>query len=185
MARYILGFLLAVGLIIIVIILILHGSSSPTPRPLSLNGDASTGTSVQFIIDSPITATSTHHDIIVNVDNIQSTITITQGYDGQIDNTQAFPMSVNAYAVFLRALMINGFTLGNNSSTLANETGHCALGDRYTYEVINGSGNTVEHYWSTSCETGNFLGDIPVIQQLFESQIPNYDSLTSNISLQS
>ena len=184
MTRYIVGFLLALGLIIIVIILIIHGlSGSSTPQPLNLDSDANSDISVQFIIDTPISAASTHHDITVNVGNTQSSIVITNGYDNQIDNMQTYPMSVNAYTVFLRALQINGFTLGNNSPALADEQGHCALGDRFIYEVLNGGGNNLEHYWSTSCNTGNFEGNIPVIQQLFESQIPNYDSLTNSITL--
>ena len=184
MTRYIAGFLLALGLIIIVIILIIHGlSGSSTPQPLNLDNDANSDITVQFTIDSPITAASTHHDITVNVGNTQSSIVITQGYDGQIDNLQTYPMSLNAYSDFLRALQINGFTLGNNSPVLAEEQGHCAIGDRFVYEVLNGSGNTLERYWSTSCNIGNFEGNIPVIQQLFEAQIPNYDSLTNNITL--
>jgi len=183
MARYIVGFLLAIGLIIIVIVLIVHGVSSPTRQPLNLNNDANTNTEVQFTIDSPISAASTHHDIIVNVGNTQSSIVITQGYDGQIDSLQTYPMSVNAYTIFLRALMINGFTLGNNNPALADERGHCALGDRFIYEVLSGSGSDLEHYWSTTCNLGNFLGNIPVIQQLFETQIPNYGSITNNIAL--
>lgn len=183
MARYIFGFLLAFGLIIIVIILIIHGLSGSAPQPLNLNGDANTNIGVQFTIDSPITAESNHNDIIINVGNTQSSIVITKGYEGQIISMKTYPMSVNSYVVFLRALMINGFTIGNNSAALADERGHCALGDRFIYQVLNGSGGNMERYWSTSCKTGTFLGNVPVIQQLFETQIPDYDSLTSAITL--
>ena len=183
MNRYIAGFLLVIGLILIVIILIIHGSSSSTPQPLNLNVDANTDIAVQFTIDNPISAASTHNDIIVNVGNTQSSILITKGYQGQIVSMKTYPMNVNSYAIFLRALMINGYTLGNNSSALADERGHCALGDRFIYEVLNGNGNDLERYWSTSCNTGTFLGDIPVIQQLFKTQIPDYDSLTGSITL--
>jgi hypothetical protein len=183
MSRYIAAFLLAIGLIIIVIILIVHGPSTPVQQPINLNNDGNSDTTVQLSVDSPITAPSTHHDIIVNVGDSQSSLVITQGYDGQIINSKSYPMSPNAYSIFLRTLMINGFTLGNNSPAVADETGHCALGDRYTYEVIDGNGNVLQHYWSTTCNTGNFEGDIVVIQQLFQSQIPDYQTLTDTISL--
>jgi hypothetical protein len=92
-------------------------------------------------------------------------------------------MNATAYEVFLRSLMLNGFTEGNNSASLADEQGHCALGDRYIYEVINSQGSSLEHYWYTTCGTGTFKGNISVIHQLFVTQIPDYASLTANISL--
>ena len=183
MARYIAGFLLAVGLIIIVIILIVKGLTSSPQKVLNLDGYANTDTIVQLTIDSPVTAASNHHDIIINVGNTQASLTITQGYDQQVINTQAYPMNATAYGVFLRSLTLNGFTLGNNSPSLADEQGHCALGDRYIYEVINGQGSDLERYWYTTCGTGTFEGNISVIHQLFVAQIPDYANLTAGVSL--
>lgn len=183
MARYIVGFLLAVGLIIILIVLIIKGLSSSPQKVLNLDNYANTDTTVQLTIDSPVTAASNHHDIIINVGNIQASLTITQGYNQQVINTQAYPMDNTAYGVFLSSLMLNGFTQGNNSSSLADEQGHCALGDRTIYEVINGQGSDLERYWYTTCGTGTFEGNITVIHQLFEAQIPDYANLTANISL--
>jgi hypothetical protein len=183
MVRYIVGFLLAVGLIIVLIVLIIKGLASSPQKVFNLDDYANTNTTVQLTIDSPVTAASNHHDIIINVGNIQASLTITQGYDQQIINTQAYPMNTAAYAVFLRSLMINGFTEGNNSPSLADEQGHCALGDRYIYEVINGQGSDLEHYWYTTCGTGTFEGNISVIHQLFAAQIPDYATLTANIAL--
>ncbi len=183
MLRYIIGFFVAVGLIIVVLVLIFHGSNTPVTQPLNLDNDANTAIEVQFTIDNPISSPQTHNDIIITVSNSQSSILITKGYDGQITNMQTYPMSVTGYADFLRALNINGFTLGINDPAVADERGHCALGDRFIYQVLGGNGNNLERYWSTSCNTGTFKGNIPVIQQLFELQIPNYGTLTSNITL--
>jgi hypothetical protein len=183
MVRYIIGFLLAVGLIIVLIVLIIKGLTSSPQKVLNIDGYANTDTTVQMTIDSPVTAASNHYDIIINVGNIQASLTITQGYGQQVINTQSYPMNTTAYGVFLRSLMLNGFTDGNNSSSLADEQGHCALGDRYIYEVINGQGSDLERYWNTTCGTGTFEGNISVIHQLFEAQIPDYADLTANIPL--
>jgi hypothetical protein len=183
MIRYIIGFLLVVGLIIVLIVLIIKGLTGSPQKVLNLDDYANTDTTVQLTIDSPVTAPANHHDIIVNVGNYQASLTVTQGYSQQIINTQAYPMSAPAYEVFLRSLTLNGFTEGNNSPSLTDEQGHCALGDRYIYEVINGQGSDLERYWSTTCGTGTFGGNNSVIQQLFVAQIPDYANLTANISL--
>ncbi|MGH7142100.1 MAG: hypothetical protein ACREF5_01330 [Candidatus Saccharimonadales bacterium] len=183
MTRYIIGFLLSIGLIIVVIILIFRGSSAPASQPLNLDSYANTDAAVQLTVDSPVAASSTHHDIILNIDNTQATITVTQGYEGKTDTANAYPMNVNAYATFLHSLELNGFADGNNNPSLSDDRGHCALGDRYIYEVINGGGNNLERYWSTSCATGTFEGNGPVIRQLFDAQFPDYNSLTSNVTL--
>ncbi len=183
MTRYIVGFLLAVGLIIIVLILIIRGLTGPSQKPFNLNDYANSDVIVQYTIDSPVSAAVTHHDIIINVGNTQSSIVVTQGYEGQIVSMKTYSMSTNAYAIFLRALALNGFTDGNNNPALSDDRGHCALGDRYVYEVVNGNSNDLLRYWYTSCGTGTFQGNNLVIRQLFVAQIPDYDSLTSSITL--
>jgi hypothetical protein len=183
MTRYIIGFLLAVGLIIIVIILIIHALSGTPQQPLNLNSYVNSGATVQYTIDSPVSAETTHHDIIINVGSAQSSIEVTQGYEGQVVTLNTYPMSTNAYAVFLKALALNGFTNGNNNPALSDERGHCALGDRYIFQVINSNSSNLERYWYSSCGTGTFQGDVSVIQQLFIDQIPDYSTVTANITL--
>jgi len=185
--RYVFGFLLAVGLIIVVIILIVHGlTSGPTSAPIvpkKLTDYVGTNTAMQFTIDSPVTAAEKHNDVIINVSNYQATLTVTQGYEGEVIRSQSYPMSSNAYGIFLRALSYNGFTQGNNDPALKDERGRCALGDRFIYEIIDGNGDDVQRYWYTSCNNGTFGGDAHVIRQLFVNQIPDYNKLTTNIRL--
>jgi len=186
MARYVIGFLLALGLIILVIILIIKGLTSGGKSPLQtvdLNSYANTGTTVQLIIDSPVTASSQHHDIIINIGNNQASLQVTQGYEGEVVRSKTYPMNVSAYDVFLRSLNLNGFTQSNNDPNLKDERGHCALGDRYIYEVIDETGNDLQRYWSTTCNTGTFKGNIGSIQQLFQKQIPDYGELTNDVQL--
>lgn len=184
MARYIAGFLLAVGLIVVAIILIVRALSGPSgPKPLDLPSYANSDVTVQFTIDSPVAAAENHHDIIITVGNTEATLLITQGYEGQIQRMKSYPATTNGYAVFLRALALNGFTKGNNDPRFSDERGQCALGDRFIYEVLDTQGNSLQHYWYTSCGTGTFKGKASVIRSLFTKQIPDYASLTSGVQL--
>lgn len=184
MARYFIGFLLAVGLIVVVIVLIIRGlSSSSGPKPLDLNSYATTNVTVQLTIDSPVAASATHRDIIINVGSTESSLTVTQGYQHSVVRMQSYPMNVASYADFLHALTVNGFTKGNNDPSLKDERGQCALGDRFVYEAIDSNGNDLQRYWRTSCGTGTFQGDAATIRQLFVLQIPDYDQLTADVDL--
>ncbi len=187
MARYIAAFLLAVGLIVLVIVLIVHGlTSGPTteaPTAMNLDSYSGTDTKVQLTIDSPVAADATHHDIIITVGNDESTMQVTRGYSGEVERQQSYPMNTVAYATFLHALAHNGYTQGDNDPSLKDERGQCALGDRYIFEIIGGSGDTLQHYWYTSCGTGTFHGDAAAVRQLFRLQIPDYLKLTSNVQL--
>ena len=186
MNRYIIGFLAAVGLIVLVIILIVRAlvSSPSTPKGVSdLASLVGTGSSVQFTIDSPVTAAVNHYDAIINVSNYQATMTVTQGYEGQVLRTQSYPTGTSAYAIFLRALKYNGFTQGNNDPSVKDERGQCALGTRYIYQVTDSSGNDLQRYWYSTCHQGTFQGNASAVQRLFQLQIPDYNKLVSGITL--
>jgi hypothetical protein len=184
MTRYFVGFLLAVGLIVVVVVLIIHAlTSHKGPTPLDLPSYANSDVEVQLTIDSPVTSPDTHHDIIMTVGSTQSTLQVTQGYDNNIVSMKSYPMTPNAYNVFLHALELNNFTKGNTNPADANETGHCATGDRYIFEVLDGSNNDLERFWSTSCGSGTFSGDPSLIKQLFTSQFSDYGTQTQGISL--
>jgi hypothetical protein len=185
MARYFVGFLLAVGLIVIVVILIIRGLSGTHKGPtvLDLPSYADTDTKMQLTIDSPVTDPDNHHDIIMSVGDVESTLEITKGYDGDTVTLKNYPMTTSAYAVFLRSLSLNNYTKGNADPALRDDRGHCAAGDRFIYEVIDGNGNDLQRYWYTSCGTGTFGGNANVIRNLFVAQFPDYTTLTHDIRL--
>ncbi|SRR5581483_1965689 len=185
MARYFIGFLLAVGLIVVVVILIIKAltGTHKGPTPLDLPSYANGDVRVRLTIDSSVTAPDTHHDVVLTVGSNQSSLMITKGYDSEVVSMKNYQMTSSAYGVFLKSLAYNGFTKGNNDPNLADERGHCAQGDRYIYEVIDGSGNDLERYWYTSCGTGTFKGNISAVRTLFVHQFPDYSTQTQNINL--
>jgi len=185
MARYFIGFLLAVGLIVVVVILIIKAltGTHKGPTPLDLPSYANSNVRVQLTIDSPVTSPDTHNDIILTVGSDQSSLMITKGYDSEVVSMKNYPMTASAYGVFLKALSYNGFTQGNSSPSLADERGHCAQGDRYIYEVIDGNGNDLQRYWYSSCNTGTFKGNGPAVRGLFIKQFPDYGTQTQDVNL--
>lgn len=185
MNRYVVGFLLAVGLIVLVIVLIVRAlvSGPSTPRAADLTSYAGTATSVQYTVDSPVTAADNHNNVIINVGNYQTTITVTQGYEGKVLRTQTYPMSTSAYATFLRSLKFYSFTSGNNDPNAKDERGQCPLGSRYIYQVIDPSGNDVQRYWHTTCGSGTFGGNVAGVRQLFLKQVPDYSKQVAGINL--
>ena len=184
MARYFVGFLLAVGLIVLVIVLIIRSLGAPAKKPtvLDLNSYANSDVRMQLTIDTPVKAPQAHQDIIMTVDNAQATLVVTKGYDGDTVRMKSYPMTTSAYAVFLRSLAFNGYTKGNDDPSLRDERGRCSLGERYIYEVIDGEGNSLQRYWTTSCGGGTFNGSAVTIRRLFTLQFPDYSALTRDVS---
>jgi len=186
--KYIVGFLAAVGLIVVVIVLLVRALVSgpgtpvaPSIVPADLASQADTATTVKLTLDSPITAPPLHHDITITVGRDETVLTISDGYNGNVVQSKTYGMSATAYRIFLRAIDLNGFTEGNSDPTMKDERGHCALGDRFIYEVIDPDGQTTQRYWQSTCGTGTFNGDGPTIRQLFRDQVPDYFQLTNNI----
>jgi hypothetical protein len=186
MMRYYVGFLVTVGLLVLLIFLLFHGGgkvSVPTTS-LPLSSYANTSAEVRLTIDGPINANQDHQQVQITANQNLVTFDQFQGYDGTVVNQQQFVNTENAYTAFLYALQLNGFTEGNTSSALSNEQGHCATGERYTLELIQG-GNDLEHFWATNCPNvvRSFNGNLPLMLTLFEAQVPNYQTLVKNLTI--
>jgi len=182
--RYYIGLSVTVILLILLVFLLFHGSgkSNVPTTAMPLHSYANTNAEVRMTIDGPINANEDHQQVQITANQNVVTFDQFQGYDSTVVNQQKFVNSVNAYSAFLYALELNGFTEGNNSSVLSSEQGHCAQGDRYVFELIQG-GNDLERYWATSCPkvAVSFEGNLTVMLALFEAQVPNYQTLTKNI----
>lgn len=178
--RYYVGFLITLGLLIILIFLLFHGGNkaSVTTTSQPLVNYANTSAEVSLTIDGPINASQNHQQVKITVNQNYVTFDQIQGYDGKVVNQQQFANSENSYDVFLHALQLAGFTEGDTSSAFSDEQGYCALGDRYIFELSEGS-NNLERFWATNC--GNpktYDGDLDLTLSLFEDQVPNYTTLT-------
>lgn len=187
LGRYFIGLALVIVLLIVVIILIVNhgGSKNSVPgsqRPLtSYVNDP--GAEVRLTINGPINAPQNHRQVQVTVSNSQTIFDLQQGYDGHILTSKSYDMTTNAFDNFLHALDHAGFTQGNNDPSLKNETGYCASGARYIFELRE-NGNDVERFWATNCGgTKTYKGNVDTTINLFQAQVPDYDTLTQDVDL--
>jgi hypothetical protein len=184
--RYIIGLFVTLGLLILLIVLIVHGGSHKAVVPnttVSLESYATTDATVKLTIDGPIVASQNHNTAEITVGQNSTDLQLIQGYDGNVITSKTFTNSTNGYDAFLHALAHAGFTEGNTSSALKDESGICAQGDRYIFELQQ-DGKDLERYWATSCGgTKTYEGSVDLTTELFKAQIPGYDNLVETANL--
>jgi hypothetical protein len=184
--RYFVGFLITIGLIVVAFILILHsfsgGSTKSTKTPLV--NYANTNTTMQMTIDGPINAQLSHYEVQMTVGENQTQINLFQGYQNTVAKTQSYQSNPSAYAEFLRALDLAGYTEGESGSGVDNDPrGYCPTGYRYSFQILNGS-QVTQSYWATSCGgQGTFKGQTDIVKDLYIAQIPNYEDIVSNTGI--
>lgn len=184
--RYFIGFLVTIGLLIVLIILLFHGNNKTTVPTTSvpLVSYASNSSQVRLTIDGPVIADQSHQQIQISVNKNVVTYEHIQGYNGKVEDLRQYDNNENSYATFLHSLQIAGFTLGDTGSALKDERGHCALGTRNIYELIQ-NGKDLERFWTTSCGTKvrTYYGLSDVTISLFKAQVPGFQDLTKDIKI--
>jgi hypothetical protein len=181
--RFIIGIIVAVGLIVLLVVLLFGRGPAPAPNATKqMVSYAVTSTVVQYTDDYPVTADQTHVVVETTVGRDQTTLDVERGYQGTVIRTKSYANNPTAYAYFLRALQAAGFTNGKSDTNLRDERGVCPLGHRYIYTIRDGN-NISQRFWSTSCgNLGSFKGNASTVRELFQRQVPDYNVLTSGLS---
>ena len=137
-----------------------------------------------MIIDGPINANQDHYQLQMTVGQNQSSLILYNGYQGQVAKSYTYANNSASYGEFLRALDLAGFTQGNTSKTADNDPrGFCPEGERYTFEIVNGS-QDIQRFWATSCGgQGTFNGNVVTVKNLFMAQMPDFENIISNTDL--
>jgi hypothetical protein len=183
--RYILGFLISIGLLILVFVMIFRGGgNAPAPNvPAQLVDYANTNVTVQFIDDYPVNADQTHRQLTTTVGRDVVTFAVESGYQGTVLREKSYNNNPTAYANFLRALQIAGYNSANTDPALRDERGYCPTGHRYIM-LIKDNERTVQRLWSTSCgNIGSFKGRIDTVRTLYLKQVPDFNELTRGVQL--
>jgi len=171
-------------IIFIIIRLLTGGSPAPGTQNSDLVSLADTDAVVRMTVSNPVQAAETHREIQITVGQNSTDFVLYRGYEGDVVRSKTYEMNQASYSDFLHALQISGdYTNGNDDPALVDEHGYCAIGDRYTYEIIDGDGNVDQHYWSTDCGPKTFRGDADTVQKLFQLQVPDYFDLTADVEL--
>jgi hypothetical protein len=179
--KFLIGFLVTIGLLIVVFILIFRGvgnKNETTAQQINLVDYATTSKIVQMTEKGPVNANQEHDEVRITVTNMESSIEVFKGYEGNLVKTQTYPNNSQAYADFLRALQLAGYTKGNKDSKVADERGYCATGTRYIFSIKDGD-NSIQRLWSSSCNVGSFKGKTSAVEALFQAQIPDYNTVST------
>jgi hypothetical protein len=184
MLRYLIGFVVTIGLIILLIVLIFSGGGDAPSKKVPTTGKAldsyaTTDAEVRVTIDGPINAAQNHRQIQITVDRHNAVMDVKKGYDGASLNKQSYDNTAASYSAFLHGLTMLNFTKGvAGGSTKQSEAGHCPTGRRYVFELIE-NGKSIQRYWATSCNGPHtYLGDVQTTIFLFQQQIPDYQALS-------
>lgn len=190
--RYFIGFFVTIILIIILIILLFGGGkksdknstgTTNSDKPASLQDIADTDSAVRMTIAGSVRANQDYYEVKITSSQSSNELQIIRGYENHVIRSKDYSNNLSAYTVFLRALQQAGYMNGDDSKALANDTGYCALGQRYIFEIIQDN-KVIQRYWSSSCGSSaphTYLGQTALTMQLFEMQIPDYSDLTSDI----
>ncbi len=183
--RYFVGFLITIGLIIVLIVMLFGGGDDKATLPTSkkLVTYANTNAEARMTIDGPVNADQIHRRIQITVSRDEVTYKHTTGYEGKVVKQTRYDNNSNAYAHFLRSLSIAGYSNGDPSENLKDERGHCPLSNRYIFEFTQGD-KKIQRLWATDCKgPKSFLGNLNVTTQLFEAQIPDFDTVNREAEL--
>lgn len=187
--KYFIGFFVTIFLIIVLIVLLFGGGKKQTTeldngqKIKTLQDIADTDSAVRMVIAGNVRADQTYREIHITSSREGNNLEVIQGYEGNVIKSQGYSNNQNAYDTFLRSLQFAGYMQGDNDKKLADDRGHCPLGQRYIFEIIENS-KIVQRYWTSDCGNSaphTFLGKTYLVKDLFQMQIPDYDELTSDV----
>lgn len=185
--RYFAGFLAVIAFIILVFVLIFaltgrQPNQTGSANQTKLVDYAASTKTVRLTIDGVIKADSDHYAYQVTVGQNRSTMNVISGYQNNVANSKSYDNNQSSYRNFLFALQRAGFDKGDNKAKVGEVTGACPLGYRYIMEIRDGD-DQLQQFWTTSCSGGNFKGNLNQVLTLFRWQIPDYDALIRDYSL--
>ncbi|MEO8785009.1 MAG: hypothetical protein ABI221_01665 [Candidatus Saccharimonadales bacterium] len=185
--RYLLATLGFVLLIVVIIVLLTssgsHKVTTSGGKTIKLMSFVTKpNAQIRYTIDGPINASESHRSVQISISPTSRNLTVLQGYQGSALVNQSYPNNQQSYSDFLAALMQVNFTAERSVSSSLSRQSVCPLGNRSRFEIIDGTKDVMD-LWTASCSSGSFAGNIPQTTNLFRTQIPDYDKLTSTVSV--
>lgn len=181
--RYLLGVIGVIVAIVVVIVILISSNTNTGPKPVDVSTYNYAGTSVSQTTTGALVGEDQRRAIKIIISQDSRTIEILSGYEDSVVNSESFSNTPAAYSAFLGGLQNANFSSSRKTKE-TNILGVCPLGNIYFYELDNGV-NTIFNNWSTSCSAsdGTFFGYGSLIRQMFQLQIPNYNSYVQNVNL--
>lgn len=185
--KYILISLGVLLLIIFGIVIFNRGGSENTVTPGKKTVKLSDfitkeNSSVEYSASGAINALENHRTIQIIISPTTRTINVYKGYNGEVLKTQTYPNTQNAYSDFMTALGRAGFARERRTDLNQDPQSICPTGSRSFYKLFEGSEEAV-NLWTASCTAGTYGGNISLTNTLFQTQIPDYSTITSGINI--
>lgn len=183
--RYIIGVLGFLLVIFLVVALIFGrgGNSNNQNKTITQMVDyADKNSSVSLTTIGNLVGNDQRRAIRVTVTPNERRLEILSGYDETVSSLQTYPNTQEAYSNLLSALGNYGFNK-KRATSITDPRGLCPTGYRYVYDLSQ-DGDHISNLWNTSCNDGsNFAGKGPIIRQIFQAQIPDYEKQTESVHL--
>jgi hypothetical protein len=137
---------------------------------------------VEFVQYGRVVSNEERRTLRIVVEENSRMIEILKGYQGEIERRETFTNNREAYDVFMNALNDAGFTREKADAPQEN-SGLCPTGRRFNYELKKNE-DTISKLWNTSCSPsrGSFGGNSTLTRQLFQKQIPDYNTVVQGIT---
>ena len=142
-------------------------------------------TNVQYVQEGEVTAPEDHYSIVITINNTSRTIAIYNAYQPVAITTQSFANSQVSYDSLYAALVSSGFFAKKDNKDNYDRAGYCPLGIKYDYKAGNDINFPDFSSWSASCsiKAGTFNGNKSDVKKLFTNQIPDYKTITEDVTL--
>jgi hypothetical protein len=160
-------------------------TSVTTSSNKQLSDYADTNAEVAVTVEGPIVGNELHHAIRITISGSKRNVDIIEGYSGVSVQHNSFDNNTDAYRAFLHAIDLDGF-LKSQKPQIGDDAGVCPTGSKYVYTLDNtGDLKNDKRLWSVSCSItiGTAAGSGPAIRDLFQKQVPDYDTLTKGINV--
>lgn len=158
-------------------------SGVTTARDNLLN--TSVNRSVSFTARGPIVADEDFRSYSITISPSSRTISTYQGYSNKLIKSASYANTPVAYEQFVYALDNAGILKSKTLDPEKNDVrGVCAIGRVYSFDILD-QDKKLASTWASSCirESGTLQSGTTKLEHLFVSQIPESDTVLSEISL--
>ncbi len=188
--KYVLGVFAVIVVLILSIILISNRGNRSTEN--SQTGDQTVdlldytdkaGGTLLFETEGELRGDDERRAIRISVTRVERKVEILSGYKEEVIDSKSLPNTDEAYEALIYALDKAGYSR-KQEPRYDSDKGACPFGKVYIYKLEDGSDDVIRS-WSTSCSRrdGDFGGDASRVRRLFEKQIPDYRSITTDVRL--
>jgi hypothetical protein len=145
--------------------------------------DTSAGHAVRLTVRGKLVADENFNSYQIQITPSERKLTIYKGYLDNSINNISLGNNLPSYEQFVYALdkakLDDGTELTGDSN---NQRGICATGYVYNFEIMKDN-KSVKQLWTSSCSgsKGSLSASVDQLIGLFMSQIPNAETMTSNI----